>query len=131
MDVREFRVGNIVYDTKDHCKVTVSELDFIAQIYKYYEPIPLTEEWLIKFGFESRNEGADNTIVIGNGNGSELNIEKDLVSDVYNVLFTRGNTRNKVPGIDYDYVYAGEIKFVHQLQNLVHALTGEELTIKD
>ena len=71
------------------------------------KPIPLTEEWLLKFGFETKDK----------------------------VFWDVGNFR---VGQDrwggYDYVSRRvdiDLKYVHQLQNLYFALTGEELTIKE
>jgi len=66
------------------------------------EPIPLTEEWLFKFGFEFTN-GYGFKIF-----GNWLQKEDDVY--FYNV---NGNF------IQIDYV--------HQLQNLYFALTGKEL----
>ena len=90
------------------------------------EPIQLTEEWLVRCGFEGTEQ--DMWVVLPNGDGSELHIEKELMSNDMNILFTRGDS-SKVPGKDFDYVYAGVIRFVHQLQNLYFALTGKELTL--
>ena len=81
------------------CCYIQNELEF------QLNPIPLTEEILLKFGFESK------------GNfwfvKSEIKIEK----------------RNN--GFSY-FRFREEIKIlsVHQLQNLYFALTGEELTFK-
>ena len=66
-------------------------------------PIELTEEWLIKFGFEK----------IGK------NFEKDNILILWNII-------DKC----YDFVHTDkgiEIKYVHQLQNLYFSLTGQEL----
>ena len=71
------------------------------------KPIPLTEEWLIKFGFE-KLEGWDDMYYFKIG---------DFQVYEYNVS-----------GYEYDDF---NIKHVHQLQNLYFALTGEELKIND
>lgn len=71
-------------------------------------PIPLTEEWLIKFGFEKTK-------------GYVFKIDKfSLFDHNYDQgnLFLKLNSQN-VPLIN--------IKYVHQLQNLYFALTGKEL----
>ena len=68
--------------------------------------IPLTEEWLLKFGFEKDNE---------------LN----FVKFSFKVHFWSNYN-------SYMYGWIGgniEIKYVHQLQNIYFALTGQELTI--
>jgi len=72
-------------------------------------PIPLTEEWLLKFGFENKLE---NKYFHKDFNRLYCNIENPLIKHLGNIN-----------GI------LAEIKFVHQLQNLFFALTGEELKI--
>lgn len=75
----------------------------------HVNPIPITEEWLLKFGFE-KIENLDC-----------LEFYKDDVSFFINLN-----------GIYLKYVTARiHIKHIHQLQNLYFDLTGEELTIKN
>jgi hypothetical protein len=76
---------------------------------KHCKPIPLTEEWLLKFGFESDGIEWWNGVL-------SLGIYKD---GLY-----------YCPTEDIHYRLGKEFKYVHQLQNLHHALTDEELTIK-
>jgi hypothetical protein len=68
------------------------------------EPIPLTEELLLKCGFEKRVWG---NVTYYNPN---LDLDRDF----------------RVRGIDWNV----QIKYLHQLQNLFFALTGEELEVK-
>jgi len=75
---------------------------------KSIKPIPLTEEWLVKFGFVKND--CDNY---------ELEYTFKL-----NASFT---IINKDRGYFYIDAPNHEIKYVHQLQNLYFALTGEEL----
>ncbi len=77
------------------------------------KPIPLTEEWLLKFGFEK--------------------LHKDFYLDYLNMTFSFDVKygmgillRTHEDSIDQKH-----IKHVHQLQNLYFALTGEELKIKE
>lgn len=72
--------------------------------------IPLTEEWLVKFGFEN---------VDTNENGGD---NYWYLSDMDFILDRSFQSLNMNTGID--------LKYVHQLQNLCFALTGQELTIK-
>ena len=69
-------------------------------------PIPLTEEWLIKFGFVS--------------NSYQDRYENKAIHVECNK--TRGFTELWIERMPH-------IKYVHQLQNLYFALTGEELTL--
>ena len=74
-------------------------------------PIPLTEEILLKFGFEKRdkiNPPFRNYQYVFMKNGF-------LIGSDFLFHYISGNT---------------ELKHVHQLQNLYFALTGEELTFK-
>jgi hypothetical protein len=73
------------------------------------EPILLTEEWLLKFGF--------NTTQWDNFNSHRLMIGNN---DYTIVIYSDGNC-------EIGDVVTCKIKYVHQLQNLYFALTGEEL----
>ena len=67
------------------------------------EPIPITEEWLIKLGFESVQE-----------------FIACLQSNIFEVSFRLDEfTVNQIMSLP-----------IHKLQNLYFALTGEELTIE-
>jgi hypothetical protein len=71
------------------------------------KPIPLTEDWLKRF---AQKQYSYTTFYIEKVGWLELN------GDVWNVDFVDGYT-------------IAQIKYVHQLQNLYFALTGEELKI--
>ena len=115
MEAKDLRIGNYfeVYEKRIE---QVSELRLTSiqnYINEYFEvdckPIPLTEEWLIKFGFER------------NLKDGSFQHRSPFPFTVYfdgarlSVKFYQGN----------------ELNYVHQLQNLYFALTGEELTIKE
>lgn len=72
------------------------------------KPIPLTEEWLLRFGFEKcrfRNTVYENKSIILDSRKCGY-----LLCD------------NSIENLQY-------IQYVHQLQNLYFALTGEELKL--
>lgn len=75
-----------------------------------FEPIKITEEWLLRFGFEK-------------------NIENNIVWWLGDVMIW------KLPNGSFKLYYGdirwNEIKYVHQLQNLFFALKGKELTLKN
>lgn len=71
------------------------------------EPIPLTEEWLLKAGFEYDEEA------------TEWNDEK---------CFSKGNISISVSGWLYNGIFTQKSDFIHQLQNIYYALKSEELT---
>lgn len=83
----------------------------------HIKPIPLTEEWLLKFGFDkfkSKNYG----IKCGSC-WMYLDNPKEMGDwqDCYCWTFDK-----------FKFI---ELKYVHQLQNLYFALTENELTIKE
>lgn len=84
------------------------------------KPIPLTAEWLHKFG-----------ITWNNINGSEYYFTTTGLDGLRLDPPTKGEDDGWTPMTpDGDGSIGKEIFFVHQLQNLYFALTGEELTIK-
>lgn len=117
MTANELRIGNYVFslETQNHQRITglLEEQPFFDAItfdypnYDEIESIPLTEEWLLKFGFES----IGSFYRIGNSRFVEV-IVHDSGIDVCN-----------------HSVSLPHIKSVHQLQNLYFALTGTELTV--
>jgi len=82
------------------------------QLDEFIEPIPLTEEWLLKFGFEV----SGHLIFISIGNGYSL-----CYNTHSGICFISAPTSLN---------YLPPLKDIHQLQNIYHALTGEELTAK-
>ena len=122
MKANELRIGNLV---KNKIDGSVNPVNFLAptdmgmvlttSYFPHFtieqaEPIPLTEEWLVRFGFEYTeiHEGFNQ-------------YRKDLL----NLSITPN-------GFEIFLTFKWiNIKHVHQLQNLYFALTGEELTIKD
>ena len=79
----------------------------------HFKPIPLTEEWLLKFGFKKRK------------NRHLFHWENKIVISEYKDEFENFF----YPKTGYDIRFSNEIKYVHQLQNLYFALTGAELTV--
>lgn len=82
-----------------------------------FEPIPLTEEWLVRFGFEF--EKYTESII---ANKSDLALLKMVGWKYFTFTTNLGNGKNE---------YCKDIICVHQLQNLFYSITGEELTISD
>ena len=110
IESRELRIGNWVNHngtpielTRNRFKLSVFTLG-CSEI----EPIPLTEEWLERFGFEKRKI----SYLYGYGN---------FLYDYRLKLWTWYGIQL------HDYL----ITYVHQLQNLYFALTGEELQLKE
>lgn len=123
MKSNELRIGNYLNDPYgDYTNVDVNVLDYLvkcerdSQRNEKYKPIPLTEEELKKFGFKKQIDEIDNHVqfhYVVNDNLIAL-FKND---DMEGVLINNHMHETKL------------IKSMHQLQNLYHALTGEELTI--
>ena len=109
MDSRELRIGNYHIWDGIECKVEADALSSMFYGGLKPKPIPLTKEWLVKFGFE-----------IYGGHWSNGSIRM-LISPTVS-----GGDIILSPYLGY----ALEIKHVHQLQNLFYALTQKELEIK-
>jgi hypothetical protein len=123
MESKELRIGNLVnYRGFPSMVGAISSNETYIYLDKGIvnpkvediEPIPLTEEWLLKFGFEKVSWSNDVRINLLN--------RWSLIYD-FDV--------NKLcvdSGLNANYL---QIKYIHQLQNLYFTLTGEELTLKN
>jgi hypothetical protein len=129
MKATELRIGNLAYDKVSKELLIVcglncdsdgknSKIEFSVLDRSKYplpdgwsaEPIPLNEQWLLNFGFE---KNIYTELFKKNGHQIDLSVIK--------CLFYLTETAD----------WYKEIEYVHQLQNLYHALTGEELTLKN
>lgn len=117
MDAKELRIGNFVYlsnGKENTIDLTdfADEFEYLGEIIPSFKPIQLTEDWLIKFGFILDVKNPFNWFDINDVSISF--VENRMVKEY-------GDSYNQfeIP------------KYVHQLQNLYFALTGEELTLKD
>ena len=126
MKATDLRIGNLVlYQGENILTVDGVFSDEILTLENGYQSIldfdtiPLTEEWLIKFGFEK-----DIDIPFG---------DFEYVKSV-----REGNIENEIDAITirispkfefYSGIYSQIVPSVHQLQNLYFALTGKELTL--
>lgn len=125
MESKELRIGNLCVRTNKftnemlELELTAScILDISANVKMssfIYEPIALTEEWLFKFGISSFQD-------LKVQDYGFLCIE--TVNDE-KVLYIMGNDNPT-----YSSMFKLNVKYVHQLQNIYFALTGQELKIK-
>lgn len=116
MKASELRIGNIVQSVyNDTFGISQETLCDFANGYVNLKPIPLTQEWLINFGFENKPD-------IDNGTYHTTVFEKDGVA----LLFFMGNFDEcSINGdLEFDFTY------VHTLQNFWHLFRKQELKIK-
>jgi hypothetical protein len=127
MKATDLRIGNLIYyrvvDRLDErkewfevSKIAAYDLTILQESLDYdYQPIPITEEWLLRFGFVKGK--FDNYVIVLDNEFSKIsywsNAKKIELSN------TSGTTWGAV-----------NCMYLHQLQNLYFALRGEELTIK-
>ena len=123
MNANELRINNLIYyqevdltNGNEIWKIypcDVADIQEVLLMSKKYAPINLTEEWLVKFGFEKAQDKGY----------LELDVSIGLS------IIWLGYLAIEVNGYITSLSEKEQI-YVHELQNLVHALTGEELTLK-
>jgi hypothetical protein len=115
MKVEELRIGNLVYGFKTvWC---IDNTDFSSDQISTYDPIPVTEEWLVKLGFHKQPKE-----ILGNKYfllGFFIEIK-----DGIGIIYKEGK------GL-FNFIEIVHIKYIHQLQNIYFALTGKELKINE
>jgi hypothetical protein len=162
MKASELRIGNFVMNVNTELQVCQIFNDSFQGMFvggksvytfEHSTPIPLTEEWLLKFGFEKK------PVYGWKGNGYDYQPEtsktecQDYVIDAGDeddFFFVRYSTWSYREDVDSEWtsnistwfhkgswyekanaqIPCTQIGYVHQLQNLYFALTGEELTIQ-
>ena len=125
MKQNEIRVGNWLIDPRaydkelnkkfgvddsPYFKVTARDIQFAEE----YKPIPLTEEILLKCGW---------------GKGEYYSEYIDNVSLKQEVLGYNVNAKMLYIETNADIIEINHIHYLHQLQNLYFALTGQELEV--
>lgn len=132
--INELRINNYVYYNNEHNEIgiitklitdIITDINYVGinnridihYLNKHINPIPLTEEWLIKFNFNEMIEGS---------NFSKWCIGDNNVTHDYLLVLTQFKDENKF------FFKNGfhTIKYIHELQNLYFALSKEELILK-
>ena len=140
MKATELMIGNWVKFKVNKTPNTIESINFsgVCTLDKIgvvmvdgLKPIPLTEEWLIKFGFSSGKMGWKSIKYFTDCNEctEEITISYNLESKRL-AIFDSIEETDMVNILSYPIYCAKPLKHVHQLQNLYFALTNEELTIK-
>lgn len=122
MKANELRIGNFVFtDNIELLEVSAGDLVVMDNFPDDYKPIPITEEWLVKFGF-IESEPTECGIRYFS---MEVNFAK-----IFHILIYKNLKIDFTIDCEEFYKVLTEIKYVHQLQNLYFALTREELQLK-
>jgi hypothetical protein len=139
MKASELRIGNLVYEIINNYNEEVVKITSLSDMFigwspyrntghhNHIKPIPLTEEWLLKFRFKEvkrythdyEEKIYSKSIIVG----SENHCETLTISMPFKVGFIGDYFSDECYTLNID------INNVHQLQNLYFALTGEELTV--
>jgi len=110
MKANELRIGNYLQSRENRIfKVTIEDLQFI-EAGSLCLPIQLTEELLLKCGFEIKKSGRF---------GNEYHFKN----------FSLYTSKEKTICFVWDDKYIIDILYIHQLQNIFFALTNQELKI--
>jgi hypothetical protein len=122
MKANELRIGNYILHepTIDDWEEIIITLPSLLQIDispESYCGIPLTEEWLLKFGFRF------------DGMVYRIDEDKYMTMAIVSGKISFPILRNQDASNPENFSLMG-VKYVHQLQNLYFSLTGEELQIK-
>lgn len=132
MRVEELRVGNLVQTLNndffdgDAIDWSLDMFYWVAEcVYNIedFKPIPLTEEILLDCGFSITcdPENVHYKINVCNEYNEKFVINRKVGYDVFYIQHKDCN----------DYLhFTTQIKHVHQLQNLFHSITGQELEFK-
>jgi hypothetical protein len=126
MKTSELRIGNyikLMLNDEDFAivQVTLNDLEAVDNKKGVYEPLPLTEDWLLKHGFSVKN--FDYSIPISECKVVWLTlIPQDEDCSAYSVCVTQ-----KDEDEEDQNAFLSDISYVHQVQNLYFALTGNEL----
>jgi hypothetical protein len=110
MDAKELRIGNLVEEPKGYTH-KIERLDEKSDRVRH--GIKITNEWLINLGF--RKTFSSLLFLPMPSISSEIHYEKHPYGKVFTIRSSAG------------VLVPNDIKYIHQLQNLYFALTGEEL----
>lgn len=113
----ENRVDDSFPKSTGSVSLTDNDWQTYNQFDEFIEPIPLTEEWLLKFRFGKSDEHE-----MGHNIRDDFHFYYDYHFKKFRIESGHAKRDN--------YFQELPIQFIHQIQNLFHSLTGQELTIQ-
>lgn len=149
MKANELRIGNYFHPVSEGHEIEIPLTEFVYTVgavdkfgnvdviepgnltsYRFtrYAGIPLTEEWLLKFGFDK----IDKQRFQKRQHTAPANVVYEFMHCHYSGMADEAEFDYWIVNKDNKNIldWYTPLSFVHQLQNLYFALTGEELTIK-
>lgn len=140
MEINELRIGNYVkhydpingtniykvYRINDSGSVSLNDKGQLASCtVEDIQPIELTDELLVKIGFEIQGRYRKFT-------SYELVIRlSDSIVRIVYIVYNDGNPTIEIITFNEHNEYRNkDIKYLHQLQNVYYCLTGQELEIE-
>ena len=118
MIASDFRIGNYVNDTLYGTEVQITLNHFKEETFELTESIPLTKEWLLKFGLEKMKDSTTYEWKDGDYRSVQVDL-KPNEAEIYLCGYDSVMSSQCFP-VDH-------IKYVHEFQNLFFALKGKEL----
>ncbi len=135
IDANDLMLGNYVNTIDGISKVVSLRLDYNpicinkryvgGESYSDLEPIPISEDWLTKLGFEKQVMSYSKNIDFFGG-GRRLSFSGDYL------YIIDSEKQNTIP-TDIVVLWNKDVMkefSIHKLQNIYYLLTGEKLTIK-
>lgn len=123
MNVKELRIGNLISHSSGKTLIVdeihnvgamasfLSEKGSVTAGVQFFEPIPITAEWLERLGFKEYHS---------------TDVVRRFESTVFDDMVFHLSATNYVV-VTHLFV---RCEYVHQLQNICFVLKGEELTLK-
>ncbi len=132
MKPTDLRIGNLVNTVYSDEPFTVSRIgwDYLVIVKnrisnpvqtEYARPIPLTFDWLKRMGFEE-NQTDDGTVY------HSLRLSDDMYC---NLSLLEVNKNGIIEAALFPYENFFRYQYVHQIQNLYHAIMGKDITIAE
>jgi len=130
MEKNQLRIGNILNYQLEESTLVPTRIDWqdLKQLTEdpkgfnlVHKPIPITEEWLLRFGFERMITQEDSFLLCLD---EVFSLDsKDLIYNIKNNCVYINNSFDILEPLT-------TIEFVHQMQNIVFVIANKELQIK-
>ena len=122
MKANELRLGNLYDNNGNYFVVTPNTIESVFESERVWcKPINLTDEILFNCGF-SKNVG--HYIVFGRYKDKTLEVAyNNDTNETQYYVYVRGLLDNEFVQLRHD------LKYLHELQNLYFAITGNELSV--